>query len=189
MPFATPFILGPFVVDAAGRLAPFGPNAEPTFMLRWRDRLVRVQLEQPDEHAGRLRLRATLGRVPSSAGHALAALRPESFALLRLLPRNLPPDWRIRLLPDHRVRLEADSQVRFPITAVNLLVELTCFLLALAPYLDMFDEAGMPAPAAGGNADGPEDAIGGAAGDARGGAGGGAAADGPSDGSRNTCPG
>jgi hypothetical protein len=59
------------------------------------------------------------------------------------LPRALPGSWRLSLLPDHRVQLEAGSQVTLPITATDLLVELTRFALDLAPYLDLLDEAGI----------------------------------------------
>ena len=41
MPFDAPFNLGPFAVDAMGRLAPSGPAALPGFFFRWRGRLIR----------------------------------------------------------------------------------------------------------------------------------------------------
>jgi hypothetical protein len=143
MPFDAPFMLGPFAVDAMGRLAPRGPSALPGFLFRWRGRVVRAKFEQSDLERSRLVLQATLGRVPSSASPRDSGLRPQSFELLHLLPRAMPEPWRVMLMPDHRVQLEADSQVTLPITATDLLVELTRFLLELAPYLDLLDEAGI----------------------------------------------
>ena len=145
MPFDAPFMLGPFAVDAMGRLAPRGPSALPGFLFRWRGRVVRAKFEQSDPERSRLVLQATLGRVPSSASPRDSGLRPQSFELLHLLPRAMPKSWRVMLLPDHRVQLEADSQVTLPITATDLLVELTRFLLELASYLDLLDEAGIGA--------------------------------------------
>ena len=145
MPFDAPFALGPFMVDAGGRLAPVGPDASPAFLFRWRERLVRARIVQPNAAAGRLMMQVPLGRVPSTAG--ASAARPDSFALVRLMGQALPQEWQVRLLPDHRVRLEAEASLALPITAVALLVEVTRFLLALAPYLDMFDERGMAEPA------------------------------------------
>ena len=154
MPFAPPFQLGPFTVDAAGRLAPLDPDAGPAFLFRWRDRLFRARITQPDAAEGRLTMQVPLGRVPSSA--RAPAARPDSFALVRLTAQAFPGEWRVRLLPDHRVRLEAQASLPLPVTAVALLAEVTRFLLALAPYLDLFDESGMAVPelvsAAGGNA-------------------------------------
>lgn len=147
MAFDAPFALGPFTVDAAGRLAPLGPEASPGFLFRWRDRLVRARIMQPDAAAGQLMLQVPLGRVPSSA--RASAARPDSFALVRLLGQHAPQGWRVRLLPDHRVRLETEASLMLPITAVALLVEVTRFLLELAPYLDMFDERGMAVPSPG----------------------------------------
>jgi hypothetical protein len=143
MPFDAPFMLGPFAVDAMGRLAPRGPNALPGFFFRWRGRLIRARFEQTDPPRCQLVLQATLGRVPSTANPRESSLRPQSFELLRLLPSALPGPWRVLLLPDHRVQLEADSPVTLPIAATDLLVELTRFLLELAPYLDLLDEAGI----------------------------------------------
>ncbi|MGA3397987.1 MAG: hypothetical protein ABSC95_02105 [Acetobacteraceae bacterium] len=143
MPFDAPFMLGPFAVDSMGRLAPRGPNALPGFFFRWRGRLIRAKFEQTDPNRGRLVLQATLGRVPSTANPHDSGLRPQSFQLLHLLPRALPGPWGVLLLPDHRVQLEADSPVTLPITATDLLAELTRFLLDLEPYLDLLDEAGI----------------------------------------------
>jgi hypothetical protein len=143
MPFDAPFMLGPFAVDAMGRLAPSDPTALPAFLFRWRGRTVRARFAQSDPERGQLLLRATLGRIASTASPRDPEARARSFALLRHLPRALPVDWRIVLLPDHGVRLEATTQLTLPITASDLLVELTRFLLRLAPYLDVLDEAGV----------------------------------------------
>jgi hypothetical protein len=94
-----------------------------------------------------LQLQAPLGRVPSSARTSDAARRLPGFALLRELPATLPKGWRIGLGPDHRVLLEAECRAALPITATALIAEVTSFLLELAPYLDVLDEAGLTAPA------------------------------------------
>jgi hypothetical protein len=143
MPFDAPFMLGPFAVDALGRLSPRWPDDLPGFMFRWRDRLIHAKFEQSDQERGGLALHATLGRVPSTAGPREPAARQQAFQLLHLLPRAMPGHWRLLLLPDHRVRLEADATVTLPITATDLVAELTRFLLELTPYLDLLDEAGV----------------------------------------------
>lgn len=142
MPFDAPFNLGPFAVDAMGRLQPRGAHPLPGFLFRWRGRLVRAHFVQDADKGNRLVLHATLGRVPSTANAREPAQRPQSFELLRLLSTGLPEGWRMLLLPDHRVRLEAEAEV-LPITATALVAGLTRFLLALAPYLDVLDEAGI----------------------------------------------
>ena len=143
MLFEAPFKLGPFTVDAEGGLSPCIPEAAPAFLFRWRDRMVRARLVRADQEGGQLALQATLGRVPSTASTPEGALRSRSFALLHWLPRPLPPEWRVCLLADHRVILEAAPRITLPVTATALLTELTCFLLALSPYLDLLDEAGV----------------------------------------------
>ncbi|HUN44240.1 MAG TPA: hypothetical protein VMU81_28445 [Acetobacteraceae bacterium] len=142
MPFDAPFILGPFAVDARGRLSARGPTALPGFLFRWRGRVIRAKFVQDETGDGRLALTATLGRVPSTAGKSDPRIRPTSFQIIHLLPRVLPGRWRMVLLPDHRVRLEAEAHI-LPVTATELLAELTRFLLELAPYLDVLDEAGI----------------------------------------------
>lgn len=142
--------LGPFRMDAAGGLAPVVPGAPPRFTFRWRDRLVHAALLPRASTQGRLRLRARLGQVPSSARPPDAARRPQSFAALRHLMGLLPADWHVGLAPDHRVLLEAERPVALPISAAGLVGEVTCFLLTLAPYLDLLDEAGVAASPEGG---------------------------------------
>ena len=147
MPFDAPFMLGPFSVDAAGRLAPRDPAALPAFVFRWRGRLIRARLGQSVPQHGQLVLLTVLSRVPSTADATGPGPRGSSFAAMHLLRRHIPSGWRLTLLPDHRVLLEADAEIALPITASGLLVELTCFLLVLAPYLDLLESLGMVAPA------------------------------------------
>jgi hypothetical protein len=132
--------LGPFSVDRAGRIAPRTGTEMPNVLFHWRGRTVQARMAGHDAD-GSLLIATTLGRVPSSADPACAALRPLSLALLRGLPEALPARWQIRLLPDHQARLEAELAMPWPVTAVALITELTRFLLALAPYLDLLDEA------------------------------------------------
>ena len=143
MPFDAPFMLGPFAVDAMGRLAPRAPDAMPGFFYRWRGRVIRAKFDQSDPQNGRLILQATLGRVPSTASPQEPGARSQSFQLLRFLPRTLPDSWQVLLLPDHRIRLEADTRVALPITAADLLTQITEFSLELTPYLDLLEEAGI----------------------------------------------
>jgi hypothetical protein len=145
MPFGAPFKLGPFTVDSGGRLSPGEPDKILAFLFRWRDHLVRARLAQASPSDGRLALQSTLGRVPSTAGASDETLRRRSFSVLRWLPRIVPPGWRVLLLADHRVRLETETCIALPITAAALITEITRFLLALGPYLDLLDEEGLTA--------------------------------------------
>jgi hypothetical protein len=137
--------LGPFRVDAAGTLEPMASDPAPGFTCLWRGRKVHARLLPGEAETWCLRLSAKLGRVPSSVRPPDAARRLPSFALLRDLPPTLPEGWRIGLAPDHRVLLVAKRQAKLPITATALVSEITLFLLALAPYLDLLEEAGLPA--------------------------------------------
>jgi hypothetical protein len=145
MPFDAPFKLGPFTVDAEGRLSPIAPETPPAVLFRWRNRAMRAGLVQEDGTGGKLDLQATLGRVASTAGTPDDTLRPRSFALVHWLTQAMPPEWRLSLTADHRVRLVTKTGIALPITATALLSEITVFLLALAPYLDLLDEAGLSA--------------------------------------------
>ena len=144
MPFDAPFKFGPFSVDAEGRLSPLAPQDDPAFLFRWRDRVTRARLMKEGAD-GRLVLQTTLGRVPSTAASPDETLRPRSFALLHWLPRSVPDEGQVQLRADHRVRLETSRRVALPITAAALISEITGFLLALSPYLDLVDEAGLSA--------------------------------------------
>lgn len=143
MRFDTPFLLGPFTVDAEGRLAPRDPQALPAFLFRWRGRVIRARLRPGPPEQGRLLLHSVLGRVPSTGHRTDPAPRTQSFVALHWLPGRLPPQWCLGLLPDHRVLLEAGTDVTLPITASGLLTELTGFLLTLSPYLDVLEELGI----------------------------------------------
>ncbi len=146
MPFELPNSLGPFAIDPHGRIAPRPGGEMPHFLFRWRDRTVSARMEGGPEQ-GRLILSAWLGRVPSSADPARAERRMASFTTLRDLLDTLPEAWRVRLLPDHQVRLDTEMALAWPASAVELMAELTGFLLALAPYLDLLEEEAVLEPA------------------------------------------
>jgi hypothetical protein len=145
--------LGPFRVDAAGTLEAITASPAPGFSCHWRDRHVYAKL-LPGQPAGgasfdwRLHLQTPLGRVPSTARPANQGRREASFQLLRALPATVPQGWRIGLAADHRVLLEVERHIPLPITATTLVTEMTCFLLTLAPYLDLLEETGMTRPSA-----------------------------------------
>ena len=123
MPFDAPFKLGPFSVDAAGRLSPCDP-----------------QRRRPSCSAGttawcgRGSIRRMSRPVVGAAGHtgARVQLRQRArrdaaaaqLALLRWLSRRAadmaggPPG-------DHRVSLETDMPIGLPITAAGLITEIT----------------------------------------------------------------
>ena len=138
--------LGPFRVDASGALELTQPTPSPGFTCRWRGRALHARLLPGDLSHWRLRFQAPLGRVPSSARAPDAARRSPGFTVLRGLPAILPEGWRIGLAADHRVLLEAERRAALPITATALIAEITIFLLALAPYLDVLEEAGLATP-------------------------------------------
>lgn len=142
MPLDVPFKLGRFLVDEDGRLFPDPAESAPTLHFRWHGLPVRVELETAGG-GGRLALTAIVGRVPSTAGGHAA--RPGVLAQLAQLPGALPPGWRARLLPDHRVSIAAARGLDLPASAAALLTEVTCFLLGLAPYLEVLagPEAGL----------------------------------------------
>jgi hypothetical protein len=143
MPFDAPFRLGPFSVDAEGRLAPVDPASGPSFRFRWHGRMVHVRFERATSGEGQLILEAELARVRSTASSDDGTLRPRCFAVLRWLERIVQPTWRVVLLADHRIRLETTTPIGVPVTATGLLTELTLFALELAPYLELMDEAGL----------------------------------------------
>lgn len=128
--------IGPFRVDAAGHLSPADPDRPIGFGFRWRGRVVHADLGH-----GALSLRAAIGRVPSTAGHARQ--RPAVFDAIGFLPDALPPGWHLRVLPDHRLALERSQPVDQPVTACGLVSQLVGFVLELAPYLDLLKDAGV----------------------------------------------
>jgi hypothetical protein len=141
MPVKGSFLLGPFCVDAEGRLSPARQDISPGFSIRWRGRIVHAQLMRNDASDGHLRIQASLGRIPSSASDP--TIRLACFTMLRNLLNALPAAWSVRLLPDHQPRLEVQTTVGLPITVTNLVAELALFLLVLCPYLDLLDQAGV----------------------------------------------
>ena len=143
MPFDAPFRLGPFSVDAEGRLSPVDPATGPSFRFRWHGRTVHVRFEPAASGEGRLTLEVELARVQSTACSRDETVRPRCFAALRRLERIVPPTWQVALLADHRIWLEAERHIGLPITATGLVTELTHFALELAPYLELMDEVGL----------------------------------------------
>ena len=142
MPLDAPFRLGPFRVDADGRLSPGAPELFPSFRVAWRGQGVQARLTAAGPQGGILALRAILGRVPSTGRPegAGAVPRQAAFAAVRTLPGTLPPGWKVALLPDHRILAEAQKHLLLPTSAEDLVTELTLFLLRLAPYLDLLAE-------------------------------------------------
>ncbi|MCC6718725.1 MAG: hypothetical protein IT555_12645 [Acetobacteraceae bacterium] len=151
MPFDAPFQLGPFQVGADGGLALASPDSQPCMRLTWRGCPVQATLHAGGSGTGwgTLSLCAMVGRVPSTAGAPAALRRDTVFAALRALPATLPPGWRAGLLADHRVALQSSAAIAMPTSAERLLTDVTLFLLALGPYLDLLGEVGVAPPAAG----------------------------------------
>jgi hypothetical protein len=151
MPFGSPFRLGPFIVDEAGRVSPGAPDRFPSFSVCWRDRVVHLRLAHapaPGSAQGSLGVEVVLGRVPSTADGGAAsgaARREDAFAVLRGLPSVVPAGWEVAVLADHRVRLALETGLEVPTRATALVTEVTLLLLELAPYLDVLDEAGIAA--------------------------------------------
>ena len=142
MPLYAPFMLGPFVIDGDGRLAPSAPNHFPSFRVAWRGHTVQARLATAGPQGGALALNAVIGRV-ASTGPAEAPVtfpRQAAFATVRALHGMLQAGWRVSLLPDHRIVAEAQVQIDLPTAAEDLVKELTLFLLRLNPYLDLFAE-------------------------------------------------
>ena len=141
MPFKEPFVLGPFSVDAAGRLSLARDDVPPRFSIKWRGRVVHVSLANDKSRTGCLHLQTGPGSIPSTA-----VCDPErrltALAVFRGLPRLVPSTWQFRVLPDHKARLEAVTAIAMPITVSGLATELASFLLDLDPYLDVLDAAG-----------------------------------------------
>src|SRR5262249_22675046 len=141
MPLRAPFNLGPFVVDAEGRLSPARSDVPAGFSIRWRGRVVHAHLLQSDPLDGRLHIWASLGRIRSTALDP--STRQACFAVLRNLLGCMPDSWTAHLLPDHQPKLEVETTVSLPITVTNLVTELALFSLMLTPYLDILDDAGV----------------------------------------------
>lgn len=146
MPLDAPFRLGPFLVDTQGRMEPGDPDRFPTFHLQWRGYVVHARLDTrdaADAAKGRVVFTASLGRVPSTAGGDAArnaARRARVFGALRGMECATHDGWQISLLADHSVTIAAPRELELPASAVDLVTQVTCFLLDLAPYLDWLEE-------------------------------------------------
>lgn len=138
-PDAGRFAHGPFLVEPDGALLPVRP---PALRFAWRGRPCKARLAD-----GKLCLSAGAGAVPYTAERA--ADRPGAFAAIAALPAHLPGGWRLRLLPDHRLLVEAEDALPTPTTAITLVGALVRFALALDPYLDRLESAGVAAAAGG----------------------------------------
>ena len=137
-----PFRLGPFIVDADGRLCPSTPERFPSFCVAWRGQVARARLTATGPDGGTLALQTVLGRVPSTSRPEGAGALPRraAFAAMRALPGTLPPGWTVGLLPDHRIVAEAQTHLLLPTGVEDLVSELARFLLRLAPYLELLAE-------------------------------------------------
>ncbi len=149
MPLDAPFRLGPFMVDTHGRLQPSDPDSFPTFNLAWRGCPVYARLNVGGASRGdaRLALSAIIGRVPSTAGGDAARnqeRRTIAFGALRGLESEVIGSAHLRLLPDHRFVMEANRPLELPVSAGDLVTQITSFLLDLGPYLDLLAEADVP---------------------------------------------
>jgi hypothetical protein len=148
MPLDAPFRLGQFIVDAKGRLQPDDPDATPTVYMSWRGLTVRVLVQRASDNGnsgGSLAISAVIGRVPSTASDPSggAGRRTQALEMLQELAEVVDEGWQLRLLADHRASIELTRNIALPATAGRLLTEVTCFLLALAPYLDLLGEPDM----------------------------------------------
>ncbi len=126
--------LGPFIVDHGGRLSFRSVETSAGFSFSWRGRRFSALLKQ-----GSVGLTGVLGQVPSSASGA--ARREAAFAAARALPRYLPTGWALTLTPDHRLQIKAEETMAWPADVTALIVPLVHFLLRMAPYLDLMDDA------------------------------------------------
>jgi len=131
----TPFPLGPFLVEADGKLSFRAPQNRAVFSYLWRGRRFNAVLA-----SGEISLAAAIGRVPSSAD-GRASRRLAVLNLVRALPRVMPPGLAVRLLPDHRVDILLHRALDWPANTGALITPLVQFSLAVAPYFDLFDEA------------------------------------------------
>ncbi len=160
MRFDAPFQLGPFSVSPEGCLALVTPQSLPRFEINWHGCRIqaRLRLREDDNSLGELSLHAVVGRVPSTArpttrtsgrsrtaAEAAPSPRGAVFEALRTLPATLPEGWRADLLADHSVTMLSASRVEMPTTAASLLTDMTLFLLALGPYLELLAELGVEA--------------------------------------------
>lgn len=135
---------GPFLVAKDGSLT---PQRQAAMRFEWRGRGCEAIVED-----GCVSLTIQAGAVPFTAERA--ELRPGAFAALGALPPDLPEGWRLKLLPDHRVRLETAMPLGEEVTATILVRAMVAFALALDPYLDRLETAGLGAGGGAGGAGG-----------------------------------
>ncbi|WP_372618416.1 hypothetical protein [Falsiroseomonas sp.] len=128
-----PFPHGPFLVEPDGGLRTTGV---PALRFAWRGRACEARIAD-----GRLRLAVSAGAVPYTAERPVD--RAATLAAIGQLPLELPEGWRLRVLPDHRLRLETGVPLPAPTTAIALVAAMVGFALALDPYLDRLDSAGV----------------------------------------------
>lgn len=134
--------VGMFDVDETGRLNPSAPTAKLVMEFRWRERPVYGSLRSLGDGAtGIMSFRTRAGRIPSSA--LAAAVRPDAFSLLGLLPTLLPESWKLMLGADHSLQLECEIAVPIPALVSDLLVPAVQFCLAASPHIDLLEEKAM----------------------------------------------
>jgi hypothetical protein len=126
---------GPFLVAEDGSLT---PQRQPAMRFEWRGRDCEATFDE-----GQVSLTIQAGAVPYTAERA--EVRPGAFAALGEMAPDMPEGWRLRLLPDHRVRLEAAMPRQGEVTATALVRAMVAFALALDPYLDRLESAGLDA--------------------------------------------
>jgi hypothetical protein len=161
MPLDAPFRLGPFIVDVHGRLQPSDPATFPSFHIAWRGCPIHARLAAEGAAPGsaHLAMSAVIGRVPSTAGGDAARnqeRRRVTFSALQSLGSGKPNLARLRLMPDHRFAMETQRELPMPVSAGDLVTQITCFLLDLGPYLDLLAEADVPVETIGGDAAGKD---------------------------------
>ncbi|WP_270933744.1 hypothetical protein [Falsiroseomonas oryzae] len=126
---------GPFLITAEGELH---PQRVPALRFAWRGRNCEARLAD-----GTVRLSAGGGAVPYTAERQQD--RAAALAEVGRLRADLASGWRLRVMPDLRLWLEADAPCPDPVTATGLVAAMVGFVLALDPYLDRLEAAGVPA--------------------------------------------
>ncbi len=126
---------GPFLVDPDGALS-LRPPDPPVLHFAWRGRACEARITE-----GGIRLSASAGAVPYTAERS--GDRPAALAAILALPGALPPGWGLRVRPDHRLTLETGHPLPEPITATAIVGAMVGFALALDPYLDRLESAGI----------------------------------------------
>jgi len=143
-PAADRFRVGSFLVEPDGGMRMRG---DPALRFAWRGRGCGARISD-----GRLRLSVAAGAVPYTAERP--GDRPAAFAAIGRLSMELPRGWRLRVLPNHTLLLEKDRPLLEPTTAATLVSAMVQFALALDPYLDRLELAGVAGGGAGAAAGG-----------------------------------